>query len=173
MTVTADSYESKVSAAIVQMLADSTNWLLITDAYDATDAKAFIVEDDGGESLLAVDGTPIDITAPWAVVHINESKRSDRAWLTFGREGSASVILMLRATAGDSAPDAVRRARNTGGLIAADMQALVGASSSRLLYATFDVGEVVVEAEDGALGADGTLSPTYMVPISITWRDIP
>ncbi len=168
MSVSSDSYEAKVSAALVQMLADcATFWALVDVAPSSASALSYIVEDDGGEQHLAVDGNAINIAGSWGVVRLGDTRRVDRAFQTWGYEGDFSVFLLIRAEDNDTPSEAMRRARNIAGQIAAEMQALVGASASRLPYATFDLGDVALTEETGALH-DG-----YMAHIAGTWRDIP
>lgn len=165
--VDASSYESKVSAALVQMLADSMTFQALVGADDATSAKAFIVEDDAGDLSLAVDGTEINTAGSFSVIRTGEARRTDRAFMTWGREGEAEITLGIRFETNDTPDSAFRRARNCAGLIAADLQALVGASASRLAYATFQLGDVLLADEVGSL------ANSFVVSIAVAWRDIP
>lgn len=167
MTVTADSYEAKVSEAIVQMLADCAKFQTIVGASDATAAKSFIIEDDAGETSLAVDGSQIDVSCAFGVVRLGETRRVDRAHLTWGREGDATIILAFKPETNDEPNVAFRRARNSAGTICAELQALVSAAATRLPYATFNLTDVVMADEVGAL------ANSFVASIAVTWRDIP
>ncbi len=168
MTVDASSYESSVSAALVTMLADcATFWALVNVAPSSASARSYIIEDDGGEQHLAVDGNAVNVAGSWGVVRLAETRRVDRAFQTWGYEGDASVFLLIRTEDNDTPSEAQRRARNTAGSICSEMQALVGASATRLAHATFNLGDVALTDETGSLHNG------YMAHIAVSWRDIP
>ena len=165
MTVTPTSPEALWSDAIVQLVADSTTFQTLTDTDDDTEAKAFILEDDGGEDAIAVDGTTeLDTDAAcWAVVRLGAMRRVERAIATFGWEGDATVAITVRTEEDDTPADCFRRARNVAG----EMMALVGTSATRPQYLVADVGEVFRTAPDS------DLKGAMLVVLSITFRDIP
>ncbi len=166
MTVLPTSYEANVSAALVQALADAATFQATASAANATMAKAAIVEDDAGDSLKAVDGSNLDITRFWGLVRMGPTNRVDRAARTWGYEGTATIALIFWPDATDTPSEAIRRARNVGGAIASELQAQIG-GAARLCYATFEIGEIAVCDEVGP--EQGAL----IIPIAVTWRDLP
>lgn len=98
MTVTATGYSALVSKALVDMLAASTTFQAALAVSDAANAKKSIIEDDADLALLATDGsTVIDLAQTWAMVHVTNHRRVDRAYMVWGDEGEARIQLLLRA----------------------------------------------------------------------------
>lgn len=166
MPVTSTSYEAQVSAALVAMLAGSATFRALVGAADSTAARAFIVEDFGGEELRAVDGSTINTAGSWATVRLLKTRRVERALYTFGHEGDALVAIHCAAVANDTPAEAMRRARNAQGTIAADMTALLGTVGA-LLFALFDPDEVILTSATGAEAG------VHFCPIAASWRDVP
>lgn len=167
MTITSDSYEAKVSEALVQMLADCVAFQQLVEQPDENAAKSFIVEDSAGEQSLAVNGTTLDPENSWAVVRLTDSRIVDRAFHTWGHEGDAEIFMCIRSLGNETETEAIRRARNFAGLITAELRTLVGASAARLAYATFMPSSPLLAEETGAL------RQSYLVTIAVAWRDLP
>jgi len=173
MPVTSDSYESKVSAAAVALIAGSATFQAITAAANATAAKAFIVEDWSGvddarpnAQPKASDGTTLVITNGWAVVRLESSATEHRAFNTYGRSGTIDCGIMIPTTAADNPAERFRRARNAQGLIRAEMQAQLGATDT---FASADIRTEPVVLMDET----GALRDHFLCPIIIDWRDLP
>ncbi len=175
MPVTADSYNAKVSEALVQQLADCPAFRTLVGVANATLAKAFIIEDDGGDAetgaagSVACDGSTINATtASFAVVRLTGAQRVDRgANLTFGWEHTAEIDLIVRPTTGDTPPEAFRRVRNVAGAIMEEFQALFGAVAARICYGL--CGESATMRTD----AIKSLKGAFLHRTPLTLRDIP
>lgn len=170
--VAASSYVALFSEALVQQLADTAAFQTLVSAANATLAKGSIIEDAGGdvaETAKAADGTSINCaTESFAVVRVGDAVRVDRgALLSFGWEIPAEIDLIIRATANDSEPSAFRRARNTGGDVAAQMESLFGAAATRIVWGTISPAAPVKADPIKALRG------AYVVRLTIATRDIP
>ena len=174
--VAAAGYLAKVSEAIVQMLADSATFQTLVGAANAAAAKTRIVEDDAGRSddeggvSTAVDGSTFNpATTNWGVVMLgDENPREERALRTTGRSGSFSIMLIIRPSdPTDDPASAKRRARNTASAVADGVQALFGASTSRICG-----GSCVVSSCSKA-DAIRSLAGAYVAILDGTWRDVP
>ncbi len=112
-----------------------------------------------------VNGVAIDFTKSFAIVRLGEMNRPDRAFLTWGREGTATVELYIRAAAGDTDTEVQRRSRNYAGLIATDLE--TSTTSPRPNYLIAEVGAPIVCDVDS--GHNGYVR----VPLAIRFRDLP
>jgi hypothetical protein len=172
MTVASSSYEAKVSEAIVALLTTSTNFQGMVGAANATLAKNFTIEDDGGDDqdadgkFMSTGGVAIDPALNWAMIRCAAARRVERAWLTWGWEGDATIMLVMHPIGGDTAPETIRRARNYQGLIRVEMENQIGGATT-FGYATFSPEEITVSDEIGANAG------AILIPIKLTWRDIP
>jgi hypothetical protein len=170
--VAATSYLALFSAALCQQLADCASFQALVGVGSAAAAKGLIVEDDGGDpaaTTAACDGSIFNAnTASFAIVRIGEPERVDRgALLSFGWEIPAEIDLIMRGTAGDSAPSVFRRARNSSDAIRAEFEALFGSSSTRIAYGRVKVDRLKLTDELRALHA------ASVSRMSIFTRDIP
>jgi len=164
--VPSTSYESSVSTALVTMLTGSAAFRALVGAANAAAARAFVAEDWAGEEWLAVDDSVINPALPWATVRLLETRRPERAAGTYGYEGDAMIGIHRPPVAADTAADGMRRARNDGGVIGAEMTAQLG-SAGCLLFANIAPGQIILAAATGAERGN------HFIPITIAWRDIP
>lgn len=163
MTVTADSYDAKVSAAYVTMLAACASW---------TGTATQIGEDWGGQDKLNAAGTALNLALTWALVRLGPTEdQTVAAWTTI-RRGTADIIIAVRSDAADKPADAVRRARNLGGKLCDEMRAQLG-GAGKLLYATFSLGEVFITPPGASGNSDSTLPRELEVTITSRWSEIP
>jgi len=169
MPVTATSYASKVSDAVVRMLAASTTFQTWVSAASAALAKNKIIEDDSGGAVskYASDGTTADLTGNWAVVRVGDVKSTDRAWLLFGKEGEAAITLVEKLTANDLPPEIIRRARNNADLIRADFEALFSTA------ADFIPAGILTTSPTHVADDTGSLKGRVVTILHLSWRDIP
>jgi hypothetical protein len=170
--ITATAYVALFSEALVQQLADTAAFQTLVTAANAAAAKGSIIEDAGGdvaETAKASDGTSINCaTENFAVVRVGDAVRTDRgALLSFGWGIPAEIDLIIRPTTGESEPSAFRRAKNTGGAIAAQMEALFGAAATRIVWGTISPGAPIKADPIKALRG------AYVVRLTIATRDIP
>lgn len=174
MPVTSDSYEAKVSAAVVDLVAGSAAFRTIVNAMNATAAKAFIVEDWSGVNddvptagtPKASNGSTLVVTNGWATVRLLELLTEQRAFGTYGHTGSVAVAILLPTTGGDNPAEQFRRARNAQGTIRAQIQAQIGGAST-LLQANVRAEEVVLLDDTDALRGH------FFCPLIIDWSDLP
>lgn len=174
MVVTADFYNSKVSEALVQQLADCAAFRTLVGAANATAAKAFIIEDDGGDpetgaagSQASENSTVNAVTGSFAVVRLTSGERVDRGGMTFGWEHEADIDLIIRPTNGDSAPEAFRRARNVAGSVMEQFQALFGTAATRIAWGLCGKSSTVKTDRIHALAG------AFMTRTPLQLRDIP
>jgi hypothetical protein len=170
--VSASAYLALFSEALVQQLVDCAAFRTLVGAANATAAKGSVIEDAGGDpadTAKASDGTSIDCTTEsFAVLRVGDANRTDRgALLSFGWEIPAEIDLIIRPTANDSEPSAFRRAKNTAGDIASQMEALFGAASTRIAWGTISVAAPVRSDTIKALRG------AFIVRLTIATRDIP
>lgn len=148
MSVPATGLEALYSAAAVDMLAACTAWWVPTGAADATEARAFIVEDWAGNTegaLRAVDGQELDTKHAWAAVRSQGMRpRTVAAW-TVVHEGDILFALHLPPTDGDDPASALRRLRNLSSAIVEEMRAQIG-TAGKPLWAEFEFGPSTVTA---------------------------
>ena len=166
MTVTATSYEAQVSAALVAMLAASSTFTT------AGGSRSLIAEDDGGLARAPknCDGGTLVITGLWAVVRVTECVTALRALGTYGHEGKAQVLIVLPRNASESHTDWIRRARNMGGGVRDDMNAMWGtvvATVPTPASAEITTSEPMVADDTSALAG------SCFVHLEISWKDIP
>lgn len=173
MVVTADFYNAKLSEALVQQLADCAAFRTLVGAANATAAKSFIIEDDGGDpetgaaGSQASDNTAINATtASFAVVRLTSAERLDRG-AAFGWQHEAEIDLIIRPTNGDTAPEAFRRARNAHGSIMEQFQALFGAATTRIAYGLCKGSSIVKSDKIHALNG------AFICRTPITTSDLP
>lgn len=166
MPVTADSYDARVSAAVVTMLAASATFQALVAAANAAAARPFIIEDDSGRELKGVDGAAIDLTKAFAVVRLGPVQSELRAANTWGRSGDGEILLFVPVVTGDTPAEQFRRARNAQGLIRADIEAQFGTAGA-LTAGTF-VSERI------ELGDETTANRLRLIaPLTLSWRDCP
>lgn len=167
MTVTSDSYESKVSEAVVAMLANSATFRTLVGAGSAAAALAFIVEDIGGKDGKAIDGTVISLAGNYAICGIGPVEEELRAVNTYGHSGVAGVKIMFAVDLTEDPDDRFRAGRNTQGKIKEEMRALFGTSNSYLTAGTI-VSEQIELTE-----ATGKNRFHLNLNLVINWRDVP
>ncbi len=172
MGVLASSYLASWSAGFVQIAADTQAFQSLVKEVTSDLAKNHIVEDDAGEANMnravrSVMGSELDLRFPWLVVSMGDSRRVERALNTWGWEGDASMMLAIPILDGDTATEAIRRARNAASDLAVGMQDLVNTDSDRPPYSTFDPQTPYIAEQTGSKRNN------VFVPIAITWRDIP
>ena len=97
MTITATGYSALVAKALVDMLAACTAFQAALAVATAANAKKCIVEDDADLDLLATDGTALSLAQTWAIVHVADHRRVERAAYVWGDEGDARIRLLLRS----------------------------------------------------------------------------
>ena len=163
MTVTADSYDAKLSAAIVTMVGACAAWTWTANQ---------IAEDWGGQDKLNAAGTALNLAQTWALVRLGPTEEETVAAWTTVRRGTAEVILAVRSDAADKPAEAIRRARNLAGLLADQLRAQLG-GAGKLLYATFHVSEVFVTQPGASGNSDSTLPRELEVTLTIRWSEIP
>lgn len=166
MHVTADSYDARVSAAAVTMLAASATFRTLVAAADAAAAQAFIIEDDSGRELRAVNNAAIDLTKAFAVVRLGPVQSELRAVNTWGRSGDGEILLFIPVVTADTPAEQFRRARNAQGLIRADIEAQFGTAGA-LTAGTFTTERI-------ELGDETTANRLRLIaPLTFSWRDCP
>ena len=173
MPVTSDSYDAKVSEAVVNLVAGSAAFRTMVSAANPTAALSFIVEDWSGidddapsGAPKASNGTTLVITNGYAVVRVSELLTERRALGTFGRSGTVDVAIMVPTTAADTPAENFRRARNAQGTIREQIQAQIGGATT-LLWA--DVRADPIQQMDDTTAMRGF----YFCPIIIDWSDLP
>jgi hypothetical protein len=167
MTVTADSYEAKVSEATVAMVAGSSTFRTLVAAADAAEAKGFIVEDVAGRANKASNGGALNIAGHYAIVAAGPLESELRAVNTYGRSGTVEVLLHFLVTAAEDPDDQFRAARNAQGLLKADMEALFGTANTYLTAGTIQSGQIELAEGTGANRLH------LLCPLNISWRDVP
>lgn len=139
MSVTYDSYEAKVIDYAAAMLAASTNFQTLVGAASAAAARASIVETENGSAK----------AKPYALIHTERFSEEQLAQGVYGHRGEVVAVIHTANTSGDTDPEVHRRLRNLGGLIRADMLALVG-SAGYLSHCTIDLEGPIRKDESGA-----------------------
>lgn len=169
MTVSPTSYDAKTSDAFVRMLSACTSVQTWLGAANAAAALTKILEDDSGDLVTkyAGDGSSVDLAGNFLVVRLGETRRVDRAWLTWGTEGDATIVLAEVATAGDKAPESMRRARNNAGAIRVEFESKFSGQADYIPAGRITMSETVVCDESG--GLNGRL----LTILTVAWRDIP
>lgn len=167
MPVTADSYEARHSEALASvMLPGSATFRTLVSAADTAAALAFIVEDDSGRELKAIDGSALDLTKAFGVVRFGEMNTEVRALYTYGYSGTAEILLCIPVVTTDTPAEQFRRARNIQGLVRAELQALFGTAGA-LVAGTFTSERIELADETSANRL------RLIAPLSLSWRDIP
>jgi hypothetical protein len=178
MTVTPSSYEAySVKYAIDMLAASSTFQTLVgatvgNAAAKIAAAKAFIVESYGGNTneaggsakAYATDGAALTLSAPYA--HVN-SVRMDANYIgvgTYEYSGDIEIILVIaRTVSGEKAPEIFRRARNVGGGIRSDLEALFG-TAGYLARGEVEFEGPMIRDDTGAESGD------VLVHLTIKWE---
>lgn len=174
---TYDSYEAKVAETTVALVAQSATFQTLVGAINATAARAFIVENEGGlqsenadpdgkDQAIAVDGTAIDTKTAHAFVDAGEVNQEPGVVFSYRpHNGLAIVRIVIPATANDEPSWRRRRVLNTLGGIKADMVAVQGTGSyfinmgiETVITRTADDGDSRQKTEEGEL--------------LITWSDL-
>lgn len=166
MPVTPTSYESQVSAGLVAMLAAGATFTA------AGGSRSKIIEDDGGNFRAPknCDGGALDPALMWAAVRIEKCGTTTRAWNTYAHQGEAQILVVVPKTANEPAGDLIARARNLGGGIRDDMNALWGtvvSSTPAPAAGDIEVSGIII-ADDS-----GPLTGSAFIHLSIQFRDIP
>jgi hypothetical protein len=172
MTVLAAAdYESLASAAVVAMLVHIAAFRTATNTATPALAKVNVAEDDAGPGSTNVLGSTLVRTGAWAVVRLGPTRRLQRAFNTWGREGDATVHLHIAAQTGDDAASIVRRGRNLQGAVASGIEAAFGttlADGTLALTAGWcELADVVVDDEAGSTAGYAC------APLTIHWSDLP
>lgn len=167
MAISALSYDAKVSEAAVAMVAASATFQARVAAANATAARAFIVEDYGGDEALAVDGTAINQSGTYAIVCAGPISTELRAVNTYGRKGTVSVLLIMAVLIAEDPAARYRDARNFQGLVRADLEALFGTANTYLT-----AGEIQTEQIE-LTQPDRKNRLHIIAPLIIEWRDLP
>lgn len=169
MPVTPTSYDAKTSDAFVRMLSACTSVQTWLGAANAAAALSKILEDDTGDLVAkyASDGATFDVSGNFLVVRLGETRRTPRAWLTWGTDGDATIVLAEVATPGDKAPEAFRRARNNAGAIRVEFESKFSAQADYIPAGNITVSDTVLCDESG--GLNGRL----LTILTVAWRDIP
>ena len=172
MTVPATSYEALVSAAAVNMLAASTTVQTLAGVGTAAAARAFIVEDDGGQITQgkSCDGAPLNPVVSYFVVRAGPLRRVDRALNTYGAGGDVGILGVLTRIGNESDSDALRRARNLQGNIRAELEALFGTTvngTAAFVAGLFDAPPPEI------CDTTGPLRGRIYLFLDLVWRDIP
>lgn len=166
MTVSATSYESQVSAALVSMLAACAAFT------GAGGSRANIAEDDGGLARAPknADGGTLVLSSVWAVVRVMKCVSRLRAFDSYSHEGDAQILVVIPRNINEVHTDWMRRARNIAGGCRDQMNALWGTTISAV--PTPAAGEITVT---DPIVADDTsaLSGSCFIHLEIAWRDIP
>jgi hypothetical protein len=166
LPITATSYESQVSAALVSMLATAASFTA------GGGSRALIAEDDGGHirDPKNADGNSLVMSGIWAVVRVNKCRSFLRALNTYGHDGDAQILIVIPRNVSESVTDGMRRARNIGGGIRDDMNAMWGTVISSV--PTPASGEINVT--ECVLADDtGPLAGKFFIHLEIAWSDIP
>ena len=169
MTVLSTSYDAKVSAAICAMLAACAAFQTAMGKANATVALDVIVEDDAGHDPAgkqATSGATLSVAGSWAVVRLGPTRTVDRAAYTWGREGTAQIMIVLRPTAGDIPSEVIRRARNLQGDTRDQFEAQFG-GVGKIAAGTIEAGPIAI---DDTLGV---LQNAALIPFNLSWRDLP
>lgn len=171
MPVTATSRESKISEALVNMLANCADAQSITGTASLAACKAFIVEDYGGErgTFKAVDGSTLNPDLTFLIVRLGKITTEKRARDTYGWMAEAFITVNLLSASGDTPAEKLRRVRNAQGNICAQLTAQLGSTSpfTALTAGNFD--------PDACTLADD-ISPNrqhLVAPIDCTLYDLP
>jgi hypothetical protein len=172
MPIAATSYEAQVSAAMLNMLAASATFQTLTGAASAAAARAFLIEDDGGQITQgkACDGTALNAGVTYFVVRTGPLRRVDRAFNTYGAEGEVGILGVLARIGNESDTDALRRARNAQGGIRADLEAMFGTivnGAAALVAGRFDGPPPEIT------DTTGPLRGRIYLFLDLAWRDIP
>lgn len=163
MTVSPTAYESHVSAAVVSMLDACASW---------PHGRGQIAEDWGDAEALSVDGLEMDLNSTWAVVRSKGLIPQLIALQTYAYTGEVEVVLHSRADRADRPAEAVRRARNLAGDLAAELSAQLGTPGA-LVAAEIAVGETVVVDQADAANTDPDQPRELESTLTVRWRDLP
>jgi hypothetical protein len=136
------SYEAAVLQAAIAMLSASATFIAVAAAVNKLPAD-LICESMGGltpgpgnpatTSAMAISGNVIEFpapgypaTSPLCILHQTLFPKELIALNTTGHSGEVSMRIYLTQVQGDAVYEILRRARNTAGGIAADIDALFG-----------------------------------------------
>lgn len=131
MAVTYDSHEAGAVGLAIAMVADSATWrgLQTPAATSTTEGKGRIIESDSsldateGQAGTNCLGAAITVAAPLCIVHGDEFPAEERGINTERRNGMITARFYIPTTAGDTAAERQRRARNVLGAIRAEIAA--------------------------------------------------
>lgn len=167
MPVTADSYEAKVMERAVFMLCSCASFRSALALYnnvviaDATAAKAYVIESWGGDGkrhrnqtkVIFADGVERVLPACYAIIDLGEDgvlveeigvASDDYSW----RVGLTAWA--PRLLAGETPPEAIRRARNLQGAIRSEYRAQFGSANCLALVRSVSSPAVLPPPAEGA-----------------------
>lgn len=172
MSYAATELEALYSAAIVAMACACPAWQAAVGGTVDT-ARAQVSEDWGGADSLNVDGTPIDQAKSWLIVRTEGVQQTPIAHQTVVHNGTAKIILRVRAVEDDLPAATVRRAKDLANALCRELRAQLG-ESGKLLYATFEP-EATGLLEIGSAGTttDASQLRELETTINIRWSELP
>jgi hypothetical protein len=146
MPVTADSYEAKVMERATFMLCSCASFraalaaVLGVTVPDATAAKAYVIESWGGDGkrhlnvpkVTFADGVERALPRMYAIIDLGEDGVLTEEAGIASDDYSWRIVITIwvpRLLTGETAPDAIRRARNLQGNVRTDYRAQFGATN--------------------------------------------
>lgn len=172
MSVAYTSYEAAVVGYAIAMLVGSATFRQLVGADTPTQAKAFVIEFDGGDprevgaaKAIASDGSTMEIRPPYAQVASTEFDADDtQAYGWVKRSGEVQIAITMPAVAGDTPAERIRRALNIIGGIRADIEGQFGQAGTLALGS---VASRLMPLPDET----GALRGTTAGQLTIHWRN--
>jgi hypothetical protein len=146
--MSATGYTAKSRAIAVAMLAACPTWQRIVHADDAATARPYIVAGTGGRpdaqglvaQPMAVDGSPIDLSQPWAMVQPAPTQFQYAGPDSLDASGTIIYVLHFKLPRdGETTAEADERATNDGDAIMAELWAQRGQANAFGMIENIDI----------------------------------
>jgi hypothetical protein len=171
----ATSYEAKVMAAAVLMLCSCAAFRTLVGAANVAEAMAYVIKSWGGDAKRTnnvakatfADGITRALPTIYAIIDLAENGLETEEVGVSSDDYRGSVMITIyvprKASAAETAPDAIERARNAQGAIRTEYRAQFGSANCLARCSRFAAPAVLPPDAEGA-DAD-----SIQIPLDFDW----